>query len=136
MASIPLFGGVRELLAEMDAAGYLLGVATGKSRAGLDRALAQHGVGSFFAATRCADEGFAKPHPDMLLRLMDRVGVSPGDTLMIGDTTHDLELARNAGVAALAVAYGAHPPEDLMQQEPLATVHSIAELRAWLAGNA
>jgi phosphoglycolate phosphatase len=76
--SIPLFGGVRELLAEMDAAGYLLGVATGKSRAGLDRALAQHEVGSFFAATRCADEGFAKPHPDMLLRLMDRVGVRPG----------------------------------------------------------
>ncbi len=134
--AIPLFAGVRELLAEMDAAGYLLGVATGKSRAGLDRALAQQGVGGFFAATRCADEGFAKPHPDMLLRLMDRVGVSPGDTLMIGDTTHDLELARNAGVAALAVAYGAHPPEDLMQQGPLATLHSIPELRAWLAGNA
>jgi len=133
--TIPLFGGVRELLAELDAAGYLLGVATGKSRAGLDRALAQHGVGSFFAATRCADEGFAKPHPDMLLRLMDRVGVGPGDTLMIGDTTHDLELARNAGVAALAVAYGAHSPEDLMQREPLATVHSILELRGWLAGN-
>ena len=94
------------------------------------------GCGGFFAATRCADEGFAKPHPDMLLRLMDRVGVSPGDTLMIGDTTHDLELARNAGVAALAVAYGAHPPEDLMQQGPLATLHSIPELRAWLAGNA
>jgi phosphoglycolate phosphatase len=134
--AISLFAGVRELLTEMDAAGYLLGVATGKSRAGLDRALAQQGVSGFFAATRCADEGFAKPHPDMLLRLMDRVGVSSGDTLMIGDTTHDLELARNAGVAALAVAYGAHPPADLMQQEPLATLHSIAELRAWLAGNA
>ena len=134
--TIPLFGGVRELLAEMDTAGYLLGVATGKSRAGLDRALAQHEVGSFFAATRCADEGFAKPHPDMLLRLMDRVGVGPDDTLMIGDTTHDLELARNAGVAALAVAYGAHPLAELMQQEPLATVHSIPELRAWLAANA
>jgi len=134
--SIPLFGGVRELLAEMNAGGYLLGVATGKSRTGLDRALAQQGVGSFFTATRCADEGFSKPHPDMLLRLMDRVGVSPDETLMIGDTTHDLELARNAGVVALAVAYGAHPPEDLMQHGPLATVNSIPELRAWLAGNA
>jgi len=134
--SIPLFSGARELLSDMDAAGYLLAVATGKSRVGLDRALAQQGVGGFFTATRCADEGFAKPHPDMLLHLMDRVGVGAADTLMIGDTTHDLELARNAGVAALAVAYGAHPPEDLLAHRPLATLHSIAELRAWLAGNA
>ena len=111
-------------------------MATGKSRSGLDRALAQHGVGRHFTATRCADEGFAKPHPDMLLRLMEHVGAGPGETLMIGDTTHDLELARNAGVAALAVAYGAHPPEDLLEARPLALLHSIAELRAWLAGNA
>src|SRR5438874_11061043 len=82
--TIPLFGGVRELLTEMDAAGYLLGVATGKSRAGLDRSLTQHRLGNVFAATRCADEGFAKPNPDMLLRLMDRVGVGPGDTLVVG----------------------------------------------------
>jgi phosphoglycolate phosphatase len=133
---IPLFAGARELLAELDTAGFLLGVATGKSRAGLDRALAQQGIGRLFAATRCADEGFPKPHPDMLLRLMDGVGASPAETLMIGDTTHDLELARNAGVAALAVAYGAHEAEDLIEREPLAMLHSIAELRAWLAGNA
>ena len=133
---IPLFAGAREMLADLNAAGFLLGVATGKSRAGLDRALAQQDVGHLFAATRCADEGFAKPHPDMLLRLMDRVGVQPDETLMIGDTTHDLELARNARVAALAVAYGAHEPEDLIEREPLATLHSIAELRAWLASNA
>jgi phosphoglycolate phosphatase len=67
---------------------------------------------------------------------MDGVGASPAETLMIGDTTHDLELARNAGVAALAVAYGAHEPEDLIKREPLATLHSIAELRMWLAVNA
>jgi phosphoglycolate phosphatase len=134
--AIPLFAGARDLLADMAAAGYLLGVATGKSRTGLDRALAQQDVGHFFTATRCADEGFSKPHPGMLLHLMDRVGVTPENTLMIGDTTHDLELARNAGVAALAVAYGAHPPEDLMEQQPLATLHSIAELRSWIAGNA
>lgn len=133
---IPLFAGAREMLTDLNAAGFLLGVATGKSRAGLDRALAQQDVGHLFTATRCADEGFAKPHPDMLLHLMDRVGAMPDETLMIGDTTHDLELARNAGVAALAVAYGAHELEDLIEQEPLATLHSIAELRAWLAGNA
>lgn len=134
--SIPLFAGVREMLTEMNAAGHVLGVATGKSRAGLDHALAQQDVRGFFAATRCADEGFAKPHPGMLLHLMDEVGARADETLMIGDTTHDLMLARNAGVAALAVAYGAHAAEGLARERPLATLHSIAELRAWLAGNA
>ncbi len=134
--AIPLFAGARDMLEELDTTGFLLGVATGKSRAGLDHALAQHDVGRYFTATRCADEGFSKPHPDMLLRLMERVGATPGETLMIGDTTHDLELARNAGVAALAAAYGAHAPEGLAQQPSLATVHSIPELRRWLHENA
>ncbi len=131
-ARITLYDGVREMLAELEAAGFLLGIATGKSRAGLDRALAQQGIGSHFTATRCADEGFPKPHPDMLVHLMDRAGVAPSETLMIGDTTHDLELARNAGAQALAVAYGAHAAEGLERLDPLATVHSIAELHAWL----
>jgi phosphoglycolate phosphatase len=133
---ISLYAGVEEMLAELGAAGFTLGVATGKTRAGLDHALAQHGIGSFFAATRCADEGFSKPHPGMLLHLMDQVGVGPDETLMIGDTTHDLELAGNAGVAALAVTYGAHTRAGLAQQGPLAIVHSIPELRTWLRGNA
>jgi phosphoglycolate phosphatase len=134
--SIPLFAGVREMLAELKSAGHLLGVATGKSRAGLDHSLDQQNVRHFFVATRCADEGFPKPHPGMLLDLMSRVDADPGETLMIGDTTHDLELARNAGVAALAVAYGAHDPEGLARERPLATLHSIAELRAWLNDHA
>jgi len=134
--SIPLFAGVREMLAEMNDAGHRLGVATGKSRAGLDHALDQQNLRHFFVATRCADEGFPKPHPGMLLELMSRVGADPAETLMIGDTTHDLELARNAGVAALAVAYGAHDPEGLARERPLATLHSIAELRAWLRQHA
>jgi phosphoglycolate phosphatase len=135
-ARIALYAGVREMLAELEAAGFLLGVATGKSRAGLDRALAQQGIGTHFTATRCADEGFPKPHPDMLVHLMDRAGVAPNETLMIGDTTHDLELARNAGAQALAVAYGAHAAEGLERLDPLATVHSIAELHAWLRDHA
>ena len=134
--AIPLFEGVREMLAEMSGAGHLLGVATGKSRAGLDHALEQQNLRQFFAATRCADEGFPKPHPGMLLELMSLVGADRTETLMIGDTTHDLELARNAGVAALAVAYGAHEPEGLARERPLATLHSIAELRAWLRNHA
>jgi phosphoglycolate phosphatase len=129
---IPLFAGVREMLADLKDAGVLLGVATGKSRSGLDRALAHYDIGGFFAATRCADEDFPKPRPEMLWHLMQAIGVTGEETLMIGDTTHDLELARNAGTAALAVAYGAHAPAGLEEKRPLAIVHSVAELRAWL----
>jgi phosphoglycolate phosphatase len=135
-AEIPLFDGIRELLADLDAAGFLMGVATGKSRAGLSRALAQQGIERRFVATRCADEGMPKPHPDMLLNLMDRTGFAPAETLMIGDTTHDLQLARNAGTAAIAVSYGAHPPDGFAELEPLATVDSVAGLRGWLRRNA
>jgi phosphoglycolate phosphatase len=135
-AEIPLFDGARELLAELGAAGYLLAVATGKSRAGLARALAVAGLEGVFHATRCADEGFPKPHPDMLLHLMERLAVEPHATLMIGDTTHDLDLAQNAGAAGLAVTYGAHPPEGLASRAPLAAVDSMIELREWLARNA
>jgi hypothetical protein len=88
-AGIPLFGGVREMLVELATRGHQLAVATGKSRRGLDRALAQHGIAHHFGVTRCADEGFPKPHPDMLLTLMEQAAVAPAQTLMIGDTTHD-----------------------------------------------
>jgi phosphoglycolate phosphatase len=134
--AIPLFAGVRALLAELAAADYLLGVATGKTRAGLDRALAAQDLAGRFHATRCADEGRPKPHPDMLLHLMASLGVAAQQTLMIGDTTHDLELAAGAGAAAVAVAYGAHPRAGLEAAGPLATVHSVAELRGWLRANA
>lgn len=133
---IPLFDGASDMLADLEAAGHFLAVATGKTRVGLDRALVRNGLRTRFHATRCADEGFPKPHPDMLLNLMDRLGVAPRDTLMIGDTTHDLELARNAGVDSVAVAYGAHEREGLASASPLAIMHSVPELRAWLAANA
>ena len=135
-AAIPLFDGAYAMLEELDAAGYLLGVATGKTRVGLDRALAAKGLAGRFHATRCADEGFPKPHPDMLRVVMDRLAVQPAETLMIGDTTHDLDLARNAGAHAVAVAYGAHDVEGLRSRSPLALVHSLAELRQWLASHA
>ena len=129
---IPLFEGARELLDELHGGGYLLAVATGKSRIGLDRALAYHGLAARFHATRCADEGYPKPHPDMLLHLMRRLEVDTSRTLMIGDTTHDMELARNAGTKALAVSYGAHTLQGLAGTKPLSTVHSLAEMVAWL----
>ena len=135
-AEIPLFDGVPALLADLSAEGFMLAVATGKTRVGLDRSLSSHLLTERFSATRCADEGRPKPHPEMLQHLMSRLGVAPTETLMIGDTTHDLELARAAGVDALAVAYGAHQPDGLAAARPLATVHSIGELRTWLALNA
>jgi len=135
-SEIPLFAGARELLVELDAAGYLLAVATGKTRAGLARALASNGLANAFHATRCADEGLPKPHPDMLLHLMSHFAVGPDRTLMIGDTTHDLDVAHGAGASALAVTYGAHPRADLAQRMPLSMVHSVPELREWLALNA
>ena len=131
-----LFDGIRELLAQLHAAGFLLAVATGKSRRGLDRSLSNSGLGVYFSASRCADECFSKPHPQMLDELMAEFAVPPERTLMIGDTTHDLQMAINAGVAGLAVDYGAHSAPALDALKPLARLHSIAELARWLGTNA
>ena len=131
-----LFDGVRELIGQLHAAGFLLAVATGKSRQGLDRSLSQSGLGVYFSASRCADECFSKPHPQMLDELMVEFAVPPERTLMIGDTTHDLQMAINAGVPGLAVDYGAHPAQALDALSPLARLHSIAQLAQWLGTNA
>jgi len=131
----PLYDGVREMLAELHGSGRRLAVATGKARRGLERALDATGLRAWFEATRCADEGFAKPHPDMLLMLMDITGVEPRHALMIGDTTHDLELAANAGVVAISVSYGAHDDALLATRPAKARVSSVTELHRWLTGN-
>ena len=133
---VTLFEGVRELLTELSAAGFLLGVATGKSRSGLERDLDATGLKPLFHATRCADESFSKPHPAMLLEISEELGVSVAATLMIGDTTHDLEMACNASISGVAVSYGAHPREHLLARQPIACVDSVAGLRAWIAANA
>lgn len=133
---LELFTGVAELIAELAESGFLLAVATGKSRLGLARALRTSGLGGHFHASRCADECCSKPHPQMLVELMDELSVAPERTLMIGDTTHDLQMARNAGVACLAVAYGAHPAAALDALAPLARLHDVAEMAAWLRTHA
>jgi phosphoglycolate phosphatase len=130
-----LFEGVRDLLAELSAS-RPLAIATGKSRRGLDRALDAGGLRRYFAASRCADETNPKPHPAMLLELMDELSVTRDRTLMIGDTSHDLEMARAAGVDGLAVTYGAHPEPGLRACAPLECVPSVAELKRWLSRNA
>ena len=131
-----LFDGVAATIAHLAENGWLLGVATGKSRVGLDRALAHSGLGVHFHATRCADECFSKPHPEMLEQLMDELGVSPAHTLMIGDTTHDLHMAANAGVDGLAVSFGAHDLAALAQAPKVAQVDTPVALDQWLRANA
>ncbi|MGB0127639.1 MAG: HAD-IA family hydrolase [Rhodocyclaceae bacterium] len=129
---LELFPGARDVVEYLHADGRWLGVATGKSRLGLERALASSGVGGFFHATRCADECFSKPHPAMLLEIMALLDIAPDRALMVGDTTHDLQMARNAGVCAIAMTHGAHPRAELMQEVPLACLADFAELGAWL----
>jgi phosphoglycolate phosphatase len=131
-----LFDGAQEMIAELHSAGFLLAVATGKSRLGLDRSMSHCGLGHYFSATRCADECFSKPHPQMLDQLMSESCVRPERTLMIGDTTHDLQMAINAGVSGLAVSYGAHPSTALDALSPLALLPDIAELAGWLRTHA
>ncbi|HEX5394295.1 MAG TPA: HAD-IA family hydrolase [Rhodocyclaceae bacterium] len=132
---LSLFSGVEEMLDSLRDAGYWLAVATGKSRLGLDRALEVSGLGSYFHSTRCADECFSKPHPQMLEELMDEFGVDGDGALMIGDTSHDVQMAHNARVAAVAVTYGAHPRSGLEALLPLGCVDTVEELVAWLKQN-
>ncbi len=135
-AEIRLFPGARELLAELHGRGHLLAVATGKARRGLGRAFMHTGLGAYFHASRTADETRSKPHPAMLLELMAQLAVPAHRVLMVGDTSHDLLMARSAGVSALAAGYGAHPAESLYAYEPLAVCRDFQELAQWLRVNA
>jgi len=133
---ISLFDGVLPLLDALKGTGHLLAVATGKSRRGLDHVLQAVQLRGMFDASRTADETADKPHPLMLHELMAELGVAPERTLMIGDTTHDLEMARAAGCASVGVAYGAHSTEGFAALQPLFVAASVAELHGWMAGNA
>ena len=135
-ADIELFPGVLEMLAGLRERGFLLAVATGKSRAGLERVLEATRLKACFDSSRCADETYPKPHPAMLQELMQELMIEPEATLMIGDTAHDLQMALSAGVPALAVSYGAHPRESLAGFNPLACIETPQDLARWLARNA
>jgi phosphoglycolate phosphatase len=128
-----LFPGVVETLESLSSAGYLLGIATGKSRRGLDMVLAETGLQRLFDASRCADEAHSKPHPQMLEEVMAALGTGRAETLMIGDTEFDMQMARNAQVSAVAVSYGVHEPERLIAEGALACLDRINELPGWLA---
>ena len=133
---LSLFDGTLPMLHALKERQHLLGIATGKTRRGLDDVLHMEQLKGLFDATRTADETRSKPHPQMLQELMAEVGVDPERTLMIGDTTHDLQMAQLAGVPRVGVSYGAHEPASFASYTPLQVVHSMAELDAWLAQSA
>jgi len=129
---ISLFDGVLPLLADLKARGYLLTVATGKSRRGLNEALACSTLAGVFDASRTADQTASKPDPLMLRELMAEFDVPAQRTMMIGDTTHDLQMALNAGCASVAVGYGAHESDDFAVLKPLFVAHNVRQLHDWL----
>ncbi len=131
-APSPLFPQAKETLTYLHDEGYWLAVATGKGRSGLESVLEETGCKGLFHATRCADETSSKPDPQMLQEIMGALNIAARDTLMIGDTEYDMHMANNAGAAGLAVSYGVHERERLLQCQPLACVDSISELRLWL----
>lgn len=131
----PLFKGTGEVLESLKSQGYYLAIATGKSRRGLDKVLSDTGFNKFFPVTRCADETFSKPHPQMLHEVLTDYNMLPEDAIMIGDSTYDLQMANNTKMDALAVSYGAHDLPRLLEQKPLGYVHCVTDIPLWLAQN-
>ncbi len=129
---IGLFDGAREMVDDLNGRGALLAIATGKSRVGLARALERLDWAKSFVTTRCADQGQPKPHPEMLLHVVNTCGADLAKTVMVGDTTHDMLLAQNAGVRAFACGYGAHDSEPLAAHNPIALAASVQELHQHL----
>ncbi|GIU53256.1 HAD family hydrolase [Shewanella sp. KT0246] len=128
----PLFDGIETVLTEIQAAGHTLAIATGKRRAGLDRMLAETGLGQYFMATRSADEAESKPHPSMITSLLEELNIAPEQAVMVGDSKLDIAMANNAGVSSIAVTYGAHSLEELLSQNPTATANKPTDILQYL----
>ena len=131
-----LFADAEETLRRLRGEGYLLAVATGKGRHGLDKVLLDTGLGSVFHAHRCAEETASKPDPRMVRELLDQLQVAPAHAVMIGDSEYDLQMAANAGVDAIAVSYGVHASDRLLRYDPLICLDRISDLPNFLAGQA
>lgn len=127
-----LFPGVFELLTELDQQGYLLAVATGKSRLSLDAALQQLHLKDLFAATRTVDEAFSKPHPQMVTDILQQLSLQSEQAMLVGDTEYDMQLAKNAGIDAIGVTCGVHDIDRLLAYQPLACLTATSELSQWL----
>lgn len=131
-APCELFTGARELVEELHAKDYFLAVATGKGRNGLDKVLKETGMGEFFPITRCANETHSKPHPQMMLDIIDYYGIEANEAIMVGDTEYDLQMANNAAAHSVAVTYGVHEKQRLLDCKPLTCLDSINDLHQWL----
>ena len=129
----PLFDNAPQLIHKLHQQDYFLGVATGKGRRGLNKVLESSQLGDLFHATRCVDECHSKPHPEMIEQLMDTLGVTPDKTLMIGDTSHDLNMAHNAGADSLAVTHGAHDIAALQACKPKYIAENLHQVQQWLS---
>ncbi len=129
---MPMFPYAIKMLESLKQRGYLLAVATGKARRGLDRVFQDINCHHLFDATRCADETKSKPHPRMLNEITQELNVSAEQTLMVGDTEFDMVMASNAGVDAIGVSYGVHERQRLLKNKALACVDSIEQLHDWL----
>jgi len=128
----PLFDGVNELLEELRQKGHTLAISTGKSRTGLDRSIDEHQVADFFAATRCAGENKSKPDPQMLHEILDELHYSAGQTIMIGDSEHDMKMANNADMKCIGVTHGVHDADTLNKYNPLICLDDVTELSGYL----
>lgn len=131
--SMPLFPGVKAGIESLVAQGYALAVATGKARRGLRKVLAETETEHLFITTRCADEAYSKPHPQMLEDILAATGFARSETVMIGDTTYDMQMAQNADIARVGVTYGVHSRAQLLDHAPLACLDSFADVYRWLS---
>ena len=128
----PLFPYAQEVVEQLETEGYLLAIATGKSRRGLDKVLQESGLQPRFHASRCADEAFSKPHPQMLEEILVDLNTNPEKALVIGDTEYDMQMASNAKVDALGVIHGVHSEERLLEHGALGVLGGLNELPIWL----
>lgn len=135
--SVPetLFAGVNELLAELQNDGYILAISTGKSRLGLDKAIAEHNMAAYFTTTRCAGENKSKPHPEMLHEILNELNFSADEALMIGDSELDLQMANSANMNCIGVTHGVHNADTLEQYNPLVCLNNISDLSDFLSHN-
>ena len=127
-----LFIGAKELVQELNDKNYYLAVATGKGRNGLDKVLKETGMEEFFPITRCADEAHSKPHPKMMLDIINYYGIEANESIMVGDTEYDLKMASNADAQSVAVTYGVHEKQRLLDCKPLVCLDSMNDLHNWL----
>ena len=128
------FTGAEEVLSKLAANGYILAVATGKGRTGLNKAFKHTGFGQYFHVSRCADETRSKPHPLMLEEILEHTGMEAEQAVMVGDTVYDLEMAKNAGMSSIGVSYGVHDAERLLKHEPITVINEIRALLDWFNG--